>query len=361
MAKNKSEIILSKNDESDIVVECPRKIILGFFQTVMVVYADFPPMNIKAKQWKDFFIDILMLAMIILFGSTATVMGIVFAVLMYAVYFTRNKYYYWNFIQKKIDDGYTVSDDQTSHLTELGINFENNENSQRKGIEKVLVKIPGKAQIPAILATGLVLFIILLLPSSCNSDINSVRNGTYFLDDSITLGNAIDGYTYFTDTSWEFRKNNQGRKFVQVTCDVDMNAMFSFWKDGEEYNMLTGMLFEEYLLPDLFSETDALDNPKGDLIEGDVQEIIDIYYDQPEYALVDNYMTTDIYENTGKYFCQFLVGKDSFEFTFGELSLTLHIYGTEEPVTFKLHEKEVDGIPMYLGLIYTDMNIAELM
>ncbi|MGI9256195.1 MAG: hypothetical protein ACR2PY_04605 [Salinispira sp.] len=137
MAKKTIEFLLTKDGASDIIVEAPENILLNFFQTLMTLRIDWPPLNIKPKDWKGFAIDILLLASIIILGSTVTILGIIFGLMFFIAYFSINKNYYWNFIQGKIDNGYVISEEQQSFLVNAGINITDREKlGEKKALKK---------------------------------------------------------------------------------------------------------------------------------------------------------------------------------------------------------------------------------
>ena len=53
------------------------------------------------------------------------------------------------------------------------------------------------------------------------SDSNIVKNGTLNFDNSITVGEAFDRYSYFTSTSWRDFETSNGRKIVEVTGEFN--------------------------------------------------------------------------------------------------------------------------------------------
>ncbi len=163
MAKKAIEFLLKKEGEQDITVTSPENIRLNFFQTLMTARVDWPPLNVKPKDWKGFATDILLLVLLIALGATQTVLGIIFGLIFLVAYFSMNRNYYWNFIQGKIDDGYGISEEQQSFLANAGINVGDREKSSRKGFEKILSKIPEKFQIPTILGIGALCLLISVL------------------------------------------------------------------------------------------------------------------------------------------------------------------------------------------------------
>lgn len=58
--------------------------------------------------------------------------------------------------------------------------------------------------------------------SLTNSDVSLVKAGTLEFDKSLTVGQAIDKYRYFKKTDWELLKEDNGRRVVQTTADIDV-------------------------------------------------------------------------------------------------------------------------------------------
>ncbi len=63
------------------------------------------------------------------------------------------------------------------------------------------------------------LFISLFINGCSDADI--VKDGTLNFDNSITVGQAFDKYSYFTSTSWKDFETSNGRKIVEVTGDFN--------------------------------------------------------------------------------------------------------------------------------------------
>jgi len=57
-----------------------------------------------------------------------------------------------------------------------------------------------------------------------NKDINLVKSGTLPFDKTITVGNALDNYEYFTQKKWVFDEK-KGRKIVVFRADFDNNKL----------------------------------------------------------------------------------------------------------------------------------------
>ncbi len=55
-----------------------------------------------------------------------------------------------------------------------------------------------------------------------DSDVSLVKSGTLEFDKSLAVGQAIDKYRYFKKTDWELLKEDNGRRVVQATADIDV-------------------------------------------------------------------------------------------------------------------------------------------
>ena len=60
---------------------------------------------------------------------------------------------------------------------------------------------------------------------SCSGErglINVVKNGTLYIDNTVTVGNAFDNYQYFNNTEWRTFETEQKRKIVEVIGSYDL-------------------------------------------------------------------------------------------------------------------------------------------
>lgn len=55
-----------------------------------------------------------------------------------------------------------------------------------------------------------------LIITGCGGELSSVKDGTMHFDNSITVGEAFDNYSYFTSTGWNSFETANGRKIVEV-------------------------------------------------------------------------------------------------------------------------------------------------
>ncbi len=59
--------------------------------------------------------------------------------------------------------------------------------------------------------------------SGCSDNkIKEVKNGVLDFDKTLTIGQAFDNYKYCKNVNWKSAKTDNGRDFVQVTCDYDI-------------------------------------------------------------------------------------------------------------------------------------------
>lgn len=61
-----------------------------------------------------------------------------------------------------------------------------------------------------------------------HNDISLVKDGLLDLDKSLTVGKAIDNYSYFKSTKWKLLTTENGRKVVQVTGNFNVTKHPSF-------------------------------------------------------------------------------------------------------------------------------------
>lgn len=79
-------------------------------------------------------------------------------------------------------------------------------------------------------------------------DISLVKSGVLGIDDSITVGEAIDNYKYFKDVKWESFKTENGRRVVQVTGNLNLNDLKNVSKNKW---MVEGLLKKGYIKADV--------------------------------------------------------------------------------------------------------------
>lgn len=131
---------------------------------------------------------------------------------------------------------------------------------------------------------GFISIIIILLGLSsilsCGGAENTVKKGRIKLDESITVAQAFENYTFFKKVKWESFKDEQGRKIVEVTGEFDMDKMFIVDINGQTFNMLEGKEFEEGVLSALLDQAGLYQAQGLNIIsQGNLQPVLDIFTD----------------------------------------------------------------------------------
>ncbi|MBJ6802766.1 hypothetical protein [Geomonas propionica] len=58
---------------------------------------------------------------------------------------------------------------------------------------------------------------LIVILAGCKGKVESIKDSYWFVDKSITIGKALDGYKYFESKKWEIVKTENGREFVDFT------------------------------------------------------------------------------------------------------------------------------------------------
>ena len=123
--KKDIEIVLKKEGAKDITVKCPQKIKLPAWRVYTALYAGLPPLSIKPADMKGLGVTLLAFLAIFIscvFFTVDIALGVIAlgAVLVFNFVYTKN--YFFNFIKKKLAEGYTVDDEeQKKILQEAGV------------------------------------------------------------------------------------------------------------------------------------------------------------------------------------------------------------------------------------------------
>ena len=146
MAKD-VEIILKKEGEKDITVKCPRTVKLSALRVYLAINMGLPPLSIKPADMKGLGITVLAFLAIFVACAFFTVsigLGaiVLAAVLVFNFVYTKN--YFFNFIKKKLAEGYSVDDaEQNQILQEAGVFEENQKTPSEKNKFGFAQKING--------------------------------------------------------------------------------------------------------------------------------------------------------------------------------------------------------------------------
>lgn len=125
MRKGEVEIILTKEGCKDIKVTCPAKVKMHPLVAFMTIQYGLPPMQVKPVDWKGVGLALLLFGVIFascLFFLVNIALGIIAVVATFAININFNRNYFFNYIQKKLREGYQVTDqEQQQILTEAGV------------------------------------------------------------------------------------------------------------------------------------------------------------------------------------------------------------------------------------------------
>lgn len=119
MAK-KVEIVLKKDGAEDIIVKCPQKVKLSVMGALFAIRFGLPPADVNPVQRKDvvkciaLFLAIF-LACLLFIVPPLGVIALTGVVTLNVIY---NKNYFFNFIKKKMEEGYKVEDEEQRKLLE---------------------------------------------------------------------------------------------------------------------------------------------------------------------------------------------------------------------------------------------------
>ena len=111
-------IELEKEGQQTISVECPVKIKSNFIQTFVTLHYGFPQFNVKPMPWKSFLGYILLFLCIFIPPLIIPVAGIVIGIAFIIINFIAIKNYYFNFIRKRLSEGYEINDQEAKELCE---------------------------------------------------------------------------------------------------------------------------------------------------------------------------------------------------------------------------------------------------
>ena len=113
LLKKKIEIKLVKSGEKDVIINCPESIKLGILD-----------LNIKPINYVSIVINLLLYALIyavpalLLYFGTSTAVFLILTSITIALNIVVNKNYYWNFICKKLKEGYLPANEETRAILE---------------------------------------------------------------------------------------------------------------------------------------------------------------------------------------------------------------------------------------------------
>ena len=125
MRKGEVKITLTKDGCKDITVQCSAKIKLHPMMAFITIGYGMPPMQVKPIDWKG--VGIAMAGYLAIFLActcflSSVALGVVVLGAVVAANIIYNRNYFFNYIQKKLREGYQVLDqEQQQILTEAGV------------------------------------------------------------------------------------------------------------------------------------------------------------------------------------------------------------------------------------------------
>lgn len=148
MAK-KIEVILKKDGSEDITVMCPEKVKLSVPSALLAIKFGLPPADVKPVQVKDVVKCIVLFFAIFaacIFFTVSVPLGIIAVIIAFVANIIYNQNYFFNFIRKKIAEGYTVENEEHKNLLQAAGVFETDQGastSQSKSLPPVISKVTG--------------------------------------------------------------------------------------------------------------------------------------------------------------------------------------------------------------------------
>ena len=148
MAK-KIEVILKKDGSEDITVMCPEKVKLSVPSALLAIKFGLPPADVKPVQVKDVVKCIILFFAIFaacIFFTVSVPLGIIAVIIAFVANIIYNQNYFFNFIRKKIAEGYTVENEEHKNLLQAAGVFETDQGastSQSKSLPPVISKVTG--------------------------------------------------------------------------------------------------------------------------------------------------------------------------------------------------------------------------
>lgn len=197
MRKGEVKITLTKDGCTDITVTCPAKIKLHPMMAFITIGYGMPPMQVKPTDWKG--VGIAMAGYLAIFlactcFTSSVALGVVSLGAVVAANIVYNRNYFFNYIQKKLREGYQVNDqEQQRILTEAGVLP-----LTEKSGSGFTLSLPGnisldkKKLLP--IAGGAVAVVFLLTMCTGGGDISVVKNGYFYSYDEMTVGEAVDNF-----------------------------------------------------------------------------------------------------------------------------------------------------------------------
>ena len=118
--KKDIEITLKKDGSNDIIVKCPQKVKLSVMGALFAIRFGLPPADVTPVQVKDVIncIGLFLSIFITCILFVVPPLGVIALAGVVALNFIYNKNYFFNIIEKKMEEGYKVEDEEQRKLLE---------------------------------------------------------------------------------------------------------------------------------------------------------------------------------------------------------------------------------------------------
>ena len=251
MRKGEVKITLTKDGCKDITVRCSAKIKLHPMMAFITIGYGMPPMQVKPIDWKG--VGIAMAGYLAIFLActcflSSVALGVVVLGAVVAANIIYNRNYFFNYIQKKLREGYQVLDqEQQQILTEAGV-LPLTEKASR-GFKLPLpgnVSLDKKKLLP--IAGGAVAVVLLLAMCTGGGPIDQM------LDDMESTLNALEKLVVRLEDG-----KISGAEYEEESTRILMDMAASFEK-YEAYSDVNPTLEQAKRLEELEERMDQLSN-----------------------------------------------------------------------------------------------------
>jgi hypothetical protein len=91
----------------------------------------------------------------------------------------------------------------------------------------------------------MVVFVLILFVSACKGNVDKVKESVWSGDKGTTIGKALDNYNGFEKKSWESKKSDNGKEYVEFTGDINPSSRLTTL-DTENNNIINKKKYVEY-------------------------------------------------------------------------------------------------------------------
>ena len=91
----------------------------------------------------------------------------------------------------------------------------------------------------------MVVFVLILFVSACKGNVDKVKESVWSGDKGTTIGKALDNYNGFDKKSWESKKTDNGKEYVEFTGEINPSSRLKEL-DTENNNIINKKKYVEY-------------------------------------------------------------------------------------------------------------------